>query len=688
LTSYRKTRPEDLLSGLNPAQREAATTLKGPLLVLSGAGTGKTRVITVRIANLVRHGVKPSRILALTFTNKAAREMRERGFKLLGGKIDDPPLMTTFHALGVNVLRQEATRLGWGRDFSIYDRSDQESVARTVLRELRVPTEFLSPGDFLGMASRWKTLGRRPDAALESADNERERTAAKAFAKYQKGLRGANAFDFDDLLAATEEVFAIPEALHRHQSRWDFVLVDEYQDTNASQERLLRKLAERHKNVCAVGDDDQSIYGWRGAEIRNILSFEQTYPGAKVIRLEENYRCCANILTLANQLISKNTNRREKTLRPSRPAVDEPRFTKFEDEAAEAVAVVRDLVGTREARKLNYKDFAILFRTNEQPRLFEKELRAQNVPYVLVGSYSFFDRREVRDVLSYLRVIAQPADEVSLLRIINTPPRGIGPKVIEKLTASAVSYGKPLWDVVPQGVADSSLPPRTRAGLGSLVTVIQRFRVRLVQSPTDLSGGVRDLLGEIGYRDELRRQHESPEEAESRWEVVGELLNMIAHYEARNRGATVGGFLEQIALDAQEEAENEREKERDAVTLMTLHAAKGLEFPHVYLVGLEEGILPHRRSLMTLEGIEEERRLAYVGVTRAKDRLTLTRAMARTRFGRKEPARASRFLPEMFGVAVPDAAVDPPADGATKADVAPTRTSDRGFRRHGLRRRE
>jgi DNA helicase II / ATP-dependent DNA helicase PcrA len=686
LTSFRETKSDDLLAGLNPAQREAATTLKGPLLVLSGAGTGKTRVITVRIANLVRHGVKPSRILALTFTNKAAREMRERGLKLLGGKIDDPPMMTTFHSLGVNILRQEAHRLGYRRDFSIYDRGDQESVARASLRELRVPTEFLSPGDFLGMVSRWKNLGRSPEAAFQTADNERERTAAKAFARYQKGLKGSNAFDFDDLLSATEEVLAIPEALTRHQRRWDFVLVDEYQDTNASQERLLRRLADLHKNVCAVGDDDQSIYGWRGAEIRNILTFEKSYPGAKVIRLEENYRCCANILTLANRLISKNSQRREKTLRAFRPAIDEPRFTKFEDETAEAIAVVRDLVATIEAKKLRHRDFAILFRTNEQPRLFEKELRAQNVPYVLVGSYSFFDRREVRDVLSYLRVIAQPSDEVSLLRIINTPPRGIGPKIIERMTQNAVSLGKPIWDVLPQASVDSSLPPRVRSGVAGLVQIIHKYRSRMIGSPTGLAAAVGDLLAEIGFREELRRQHESPEDAEARWEVVGELLNMIAQYESRNRAPTLGGFLEQIALDAQEEAENEREKERDAVTLMTLHAAKGLEFPHVYLVGLEEGILPHRRSLLSPDGIEEERRLAYVGVTRAKDRLTLTRAMTRTRFGRKEPARPSRFLPEMFGVEVSEMSVESPAASPTPTSK-PKKKGGRGFRRHGVNKK-
>jgi DNA helicase II / ATP-dependent DNA helicase PcrA len=599
LTAPRKPKPVDLLAGLNPAQREAATTLKGPLLVLSGAGTGKTRVITVRVANLVRHGVKPSRILALTFTNKAAREMRERGLALLAGKIEDPPMMTTFHSLGVNVLRREAPRLGWKRDFTIYDRGDQDAVARASLRELRVPSEFLSPGDFLAIVSKWKTQGRNPETALEHADDERERTAAKAFARYQKTLKGSNAFDFDDLLAATEEVLGFADALEHHRGRWDFVLVDEYQDTNASQERLLRLLSAKHKNVCAVGDDDQSIYGWRGAEIANILSFEKAFPGAKVIRLEENYRCCANILQLANRLIAKNANRREKTLRAFRPALDDPRFMKFEDETAEATAVVRDLVETHQAKKLRHRDFAILFRTNEQPRLFEKELRAQNVPYVLVGSYSFFDRREVRDVVSYLKVIAQPSDEVSLLRILNTPPRGIGPKVVEKLTQNAVSFGMPMWDVLPYAATDAEIPPRAKAGIANLVALINKYRAQLMHPGWSIAGTARDLLAEIDFQKELRRLHDSPEDAEARWEVVGELLNMIAQYETRNRQPTLQGFLEQIALDAQEEADSEKEKERDAVTLMTLHAAKGLEFRQVYLVGLEEGILPHRRSLAT-----------------------------------------------------------------------------------------
>jgi DNA helicase-2/ATP-dependent DNA helicase PcrA len=687
LTDFRKPKSSDLLSGLNPAQREAATTLKGPLLVLSGAGTGKTRVITVRVANLVRHGVNPSRILALTFTNKAAREMRERGLKLLGGKVADPPMMTTFHSLGVNVLRKEAPRLGWKRDFTIYDRGDQDSVARAALRELRVPTEFLSPGDFLAIISKWKTQGRKPEAALEHADNERDRTAAKAFIKYQKALKGSNAFDFDDLLAATEQVFDDPEALEFHRSRWDFVLVDEYQDTNASQERLLRLLSAKHKNVCAVGDDDQSIYGWRGAEIANILTFEKTFPGAKIIRLEENYRCCANILMMANRLIAKNLNRREKTLRAFRPALDDPRFHKFDEESAEASAVVRDLVAEIATKKLQYKDFAILFRTNEQPRLFEKELRAQNVPYVLVGSYSFFDRREVRDVLSYLKVIAQPADEVSLLRILNTPPRGIGPKVVERLTQNAVSFGKPMWDVLPHAATDFSIPPRAKTGIANLAGLINKYRSRMLQPSPQLAASTTDLLAEIGFKGELRRLHDSPEDAEARWEVVGELLNMIAQYESRSRHGSLQGFLEQITLDQQEEADDEKEKERNAVTLMTLHAAKGLEFPHVYLVGLEEGILPHRRSLMSTEGIEEERRLAYVGITRAKDKLTLSRALFRTRFGRKEPARPSRFLPEMFGIVVNEAAPPPTNEGANPEPVKPKRTASRGFKQHGVKRK-
>ncbi|MGL4462202.1 MAG: ATP-dependent helicase, partial [Planctomycetia bacterium] len=393
-----------MADGLNAAQSDAVATLRGPLLVLAGAGTGKTRVITVRIANLVRHGVVPGRILALTFTNKAAREMRDRTLKLLGKRLENPPWIGTFHSLCVQVLRREIHLLGYSRQFTICDRGDQESLVRKALREAKIDASAIKPSIVLGIISRWKSHGLRPEQAAGEVHGETERLSSLAYAKYQVYLKSAGVLDFDDLLLCTEELFRVhPEALAREQKLWDHLLVDEYQDTSANQFRILKALAAPHRNLCVVGDDDQSIYGWRGAEVKNILQFDREFPGAKVVRLEENYRSCPNILRLANQLIQCNRERHPKELRASRAVYDEPRFARYVDEVAEAEAVVSDLSATAYKEKMPYSAFAILFRTNEQPRLFEKELRAKQIPYLLVGGFSFFDRREVRDVLAYLR---------------------------------------------------------------------------------------------------------------------------------------------------------------------------------------------------------------------------------------------------------------------------------------------
>lgn len=652
-----------MFDGLNPAQRKAVATLKGPLLILAGAGTGKTRVVTYRIANLIRHGVRPERILAVTFTNKAAKEMQERTLKAIGKKIDAPPLVTTFHSLGVNILRAEIGRLGYAAHFAIYDRGDQEDVARAALRERNVDPAALKPSTLLHRISLWKQVGLRPQAALGQAVRNDDRLAARVYIAYEQRLRNAGALDFDDLLLCTQELFRdFPDVLARQQARWDHVLVDEYQDTSAAQLDIVRRLVQPHRNLCVVGDDDQSIYGWRGAEVRNILDFQKHFPDATVVRLEENYRSCPNILELANRLIRCNPERQDKTLRATRPANDVPRYTKFEDEAAEAQSVVRDLIATAVKEKLPYRSFAILFRTNEQPRNFEQELRKHSVPYVLVGGYSFFDRREVRDVLAYLKVIHQPTDEVSLLRIINTPSRGIGSTVVEKLIARAVAAGKTVWEVLPQAVADNVFAPKATAAL-------RWFSERIASSQRAFArrGGLidaaRDLIHQIDYQSEIRRKFDDEREREARWESVGEVLNMLAQYERKTPAPSLAGFLDQVALDNRDDEKDRDDPKKDAVTLMTLHSAKGLEFPHVYLVGLENGILPHERSMHSLQGISEERRLAYVGVTRARDRLTLTRACHRMRFGKRQAVEASMFLPEMYGrsEAAPADAPRPPA---------------------------
>jgi DNA helicase II / ATP-dependent DNA helicase PcrA len=637
---------------LNRAQRDAVNTLTGPLLVLAGAGTGKTRVITYRIAELIRSGVSPARILAVTFTNKAAREMRERAVALLGKRKrgDKPPEISTFHSLCVRVLRRHARLLGYPKEFSIYDRGDQETLARTALRDVRVGHEKLRPGDLLHLVGTWKNKGLTPDQAEQGADKEREQLGAMAFARYQIALKSSGAMDFDDLLLKTDELFqSFPEARFAEASRFDHVLVDEYQDTNDLQYRVLRALAERHRNLCVVGDDDQSIYGWRGAEIAHILGFAKDWPEAKVVRLEENYRSTRPILDLANTLIHHNGSRHEKTLRATNEGGAAPRFLRFEDEVAESEGIVREIEGKlrpTEGPRVSPSDIAILFRTNEQPRAFELELRRAGIPYVLVGGMSFYDRKEVRDVLSYLRVLANPSDEVSLLRCINTPPRGIGASTVEILMRRAVDQGVPLWTVLPQADSDPDLPHGVGARVQQFQTLIEGFRARLGREP--LGALTTELVSTVDYRAELKRAYKEPSEAEARLKGVEALVNSIALYESRAEDASLLGFLEETQL-AGREFEKEDDRQSHALTLMTLHSAKGLEFNIVYLVGMEEGLLPHARSVADGRGIEEERRLCYVGVTRARETLTMSFSKGRMKWGKMRPSIPSRFLFEMRG---------------------------------------
>ncbi len=636
---------------LNQAQRDAVSTLNGPVLVLAGAGTGKTRVITYRIAALIRSGIAPHRILAVTFTNKAAREMRERAMGLLGKRPrgTKPPEISTFHSLCVRILRRHARLLGYPEEFAIYDRGDQETLARGALRDVRVGHEKLRPGDLLHLIGGWKNKGIRPEQA-ENSDKDKEQLAAMAYARYQQSLKSSGAMDFDDLLLKAEELFEKhPEARFAEASRFDHVLVDEYQDTNDLQYRILRAFAERHRNLCVVGDDDQSIYGWRGAEVAHILGFQRDWPEARVIRLEENYRSVEPILKLANTLIGHNASRHPKTLKATREGGFDPRFLRFEDEVAESEGVVREVdqrLRAEPGTRIVPSDVAILFRTNEQPRAFELELRRAGVPYRLVGGLSFYDRREVKDVLSFLRVLANPNDEVSLLRVINLPPRGIGAGTIETLLKVAVDRGAPLWSVLPEAPQNGDIQHGVGERIDAFRRMIEGFRARVGLEP--LFKLATELLNVVDYKSEVRRIHKEASEAESRWAIVEEFVNSIALYEQRSENASLLGFLEESTL-SDRESDKDDEKERHAVTLMTLHSAKGLEFPHVYLVGMEEGLLPHGRSIMEGRGIEEERRLAYVGVTRAKTTLTLTFCKGRTKWGKQRPSIPSRFLMEMRG---------------------------------------
>jgi DNA helicase-2/ATP-dependent DNA helicase PcrA len=640
---------------LNPAQHSAVMTLRGPLLVLAGAGTGKTRVITFRIAELIRRGIAQDRILAVTFTNKAAREMRERALQLLGKRQRGvkPPEISTFHALCVRVLRRHADLLGYPKEFAIYDRSDQETVARGALRDIRVSADKLRPGDLLHLISGWKSQGIRPDAAETLAKGDREQLAAAAYARYQTQLRACGSMDFDDLLLSTEELFEKhPEARFAEATRFDHLLIDEYQDTNGPQYRIVKSLADRHRNLCVVGDDDQSIYGWRGADVSHILNFQKDWPDAKVVRLEDNYRSKSPILAAANTLIAHNSSRHQKILRPFREGGLPPRMLRMENETLEAESLIAEIrqrmEGVDESQRWRPSDIAILFRTNEQPRAFELELRRARIPYVLVGGMSFYDRKEVRDLLAYLRVLENPSDEVSLLRVINTPARGIGASTVEVLMRVAVTAGKPLWQILPEAAQNGDIPHVAGERVAAFRALIEQFRARL--GTVSLFAFAGELLTAVNYRAELDRVYKTPGDIEARLASIQEFLNSIALYEQRTEEASLQGFLEEAALAGREDQKDSDDKrERHAVSLMTLHSAKGLEFPHVYMVGMEEGLLPHQRSIVDGKSIDEERRLCYVGVTRAQDSLTLTFCKERMKWGKPRAQIPSRFLMEMRG---------------------------------------
>jgi DNA helicase II / ATP-dependent DNA helicase PcrA len=661
----------DRLAELNAPQREAVRTLSGPLLILAGAGSGKTRVITYRMAELIRHRVPPEMILSVTFTNKAAREMQERATRLLGKSLRKKPLVCTFHSLCVRILKQEITALGYPPRFAICDRGDQEATARTALRDIRVGEKALKPGDLLAIISRWKTAGIHPEDAREAAENDREFLAAAAYRRYQANLKAAAAVDFDDLLLLTRELFEkFPEALARHQARFSHVQIDEYQDTNGMQFAIVEALVRKHRNICVVGDDDQSIYGWRGAEVRHILEFPRIFPGTKIIRLEDNYRCTDRILELANRLVRHNRDRHDKRLVSHKAGPNSVRFQNYADEEAEAVEVVREINWIMRSKNVDPGDVAILFRTNEQPRLFETELRRAKLPYVLLGSMSFFDRREIRDLLAYLKVLARPEDEISLLRIINVPARGIGTGTVEKLVARAVQNGKRVWEILPEILADEKFPPAARAAIEAFRTLIAGYRDKFSENPRRMSRLLKELVAEIDYDGEIRKQYDDELQQHQRTESLNELVNAVAQYENRTPHPTLAGFLEDSALTGRDE-ENDKDDQlsQRGVKLMTLHSAKGLEFPRVFLVGMEEGLLPHRRSLEEAEAtIPEERRLCYVGITRARDHLTLTRAASRKKWGKPRPTVPSRFLYEMTGQPIPMTVVDTAVESEDDAD--------------------
>ncbi len=664
-----------LLDTLNPEQRIAASTTEGPVLVLAGAGTGKTRVITVRIAHLLASGVPPSAILAMTFTNKAAREMRERIGALVGAELAVEITAGTFHAFCARSLREHAEKLGLSRGYAICDASDQLGAIKSVLRDLRVTDTALHPSKALSKISLLKNKLITAEAALDAASDDTEDLVARTYARYDEHLRRNRALDFDDLLLFMRRLLAEHEDVRAaFQEQYRYVMVDEYQDTNGAQYEIVRHIADGHRNLCVVGDDDQSIYGWRGADVAKILSFDKDYPEAVVVRLETNYRSTDQILEAANRVIACNPNRHEKALRSAKGDGRSPTVQRLDDESEEATWVVHDMLRRLQADQLKPGDIAILFRTQQQPRPLETALREANLPYILVGGMSFFDRKEVRDVLSYVRLLHNPDDEASLLRIINRPARGVGKGSIDKVLAYATERGIGTAEAFTRAADEGLLSGPAANGWRDLAAIMERHRGK--DPGTHLVQHISALLDEVSYRVEVDRTYTDDRTRNDRWNGVLEVLDLAENYVSRYAKPTLSDFLERVALAGTDDSTSEQADQRQAVTLMTLHAAKGLEFPFVYLVGAEEGLLPHLRSVEE-DTVEEERRLMYVGITRAEERLVITYAGSRARWGTRYESMPSRFLFELSGETPPD----------TWRPATPTADQPRGRKKKAARKR-
>ena len=624
----------DLLTGLNPPQEEAVRHGDGPLLILAGAGSGKTRALTRRVAWLIReHGVAPRQILAVTFTNKAAGEMRERVTDLLGSA--DGLWVSTFHSACVRILRQDISRLGYDSHFSIYDDQDQERLLKQVLKEMNIPEKTLKARAAAAAIDSAKNKGLYPDQVPRN-DHYAELTA-KVYEVYQQRLQESNALDFNDLLLQTLRLFEdCPEALQYWQERFHYVMVDEFQDTNKVQYRLVWLLAEQHRNLCVVGDDDQSIYSWRGAEVSNILDFEGDFPGCKVIRLEQNYRSSQTILGAAQAVVDKNIGRKGKELWTENPKGEPLTIEACPDDVEEGRFVAREVKRLKQAGR-HLRDIAIFYRTNAQSRVLEESLRSHNLPYVMFGGLKFYSRLEVKDVLAYLRILVNPADSVSARRVINVPGRGIGAVTIDKIAVYTEAAGGFL-PACKVAVENGALPNAAAKKVAAFVALIDDFTARLEnQSFPQLAA---DLVEETGYGPQLRS--EKTEEARNRLDNLEQLLAGMEEHAAT--AGSLSEYLEQISLITDLDS---YDPSLDRVTLMTLHAAKGLEFPVVFMAGMEEGVFPHSRAGYGGDEFEEERRLCYVGMTRAMDKLYLTHARRRRTYGSYQYNPPSIFLADI-----------------------------------------
>ncbi|HGF7676495.1 TPA: DNA helicase PcrA [Enterococcus faecium] len=640
----------ELLNGMNPRQKEAVLHTDGPLLLMAGAGSGKTRVLTHRIAYLIEEKeVNPWNILAITFTNKAAKEMKERVNAILASGCEDV-WVSTFHSMCVRILRRDVDFIGYNRNFTIIDSSEQLTLMKRILKELNIDPKKYDPRSILGTISQAKNSLQTPQDFAKMQGSYYEEIAAKCYAAYQKELQYNQCMDFDDLIMNTIRLFEEhPDSLTYYQNKFHYIHVDEYQDTNHAQYTLVNLLAGRFRNLCVVGDADQSIYGWRGADMQNILDFEKDYPDAAVILLEQNYRSTKNILSAANQVIENNSNRKPKNLWTENKEGNKITYYRADNERDETRFIVDRMQEEIRSNHRNYGDFAILYRTNAQSRVMEETLLKANIPYKMVGGHKFYDRKEIKDILAYLNVLANPQDSISFERIVNSPKRGIGPGSIEKLRSFASLHEWPLLEAA-QNVDLANIGGKAGQQLGAFGEMIQEVTQMIPYlTVTELT---KEVLDRSGYLEDLKIQNTL--EAQARIENLEEFLTVTQEFDkqfeqqneedadAPEEKLTV--FLNDLALVS--DIDN-LEEDASQVTLMTLHAAKGLEFPVVFLIGLEEGVFPLSRALMEESELEEERRLAYVGITRAEEALYLTNAFSRTLYGRTQYNRPSRFVEEI-----------------------------------------
>ena len=632
---------------LTPPQQRAVNTIEGALLILAGAGSGKTQVITTRIVHLLKEKRIPAEnILAVTFTNKAAREMNER-VGGMAGRLATGIVISTFHSLGVRILRRDIRALGFKPNFSIYSTSDQAGVIRQAVRERDIDPKKIDPDRILWKISALKNRLIGPKEFAPDRHDPLEVATAAVYPRYQELLKGFNAIDFDDIIMLAVRLLQTTPAILSHwQEHFRYIMVDEYQDTNASQYLLISLLAQKHGNICVVGDDDQSIYGWRGAEVQNILNFAQDHPGCVTIKLEQNYRSTGAILDAANSVIKNNQLRTDKALWTAGGKGREIDLIVAESEEDEANRVVEQIMLEQYREKLRGSDLAILYRSNAQSRAFEEKLRLERIPYVVIGGQQFYERKEVKDAIAYLKVIDNPSDEASLLRIINFPRRGIGDTTLIKLNQWSMNHNVPLYQTMERAGEIGDISASCRKTVLGFHAMMKEVMAGFTNH--NMGAQVNTLFNRLRIEDELYRTLNDAPQARKRIENIEQVVNSLAAYEAQNPRGTLSAFLERISLmDEDKPAEDGKEQGTNAVTLMSLHSSKGLEFSHVWLVGMEENLLPHKRSIEEDPTVAEERRLCYVGITRARKYLTISRCQTRRKYGAVEGRLPSRFLAEI-----------------------------------------